>query len=46
MKGEKKRKVIEKYDRSDGSVEEWNVRKGVIEDKDKGEEVYVDGGYE
>ena len=46
MKGEKKRKVIERYGRREGRVDEWNVIKGVIEEREKGEELYVDGGYE
>ena len=46
VKADKKTKLIEKYHTTDASVHDSNVIKPLIEDKDKGQDLYLDAGYE
>ena len=45
-KADKKTKLIEKYVTTDASVHDSNVIKPLIEEKDKGQPLYLDAGYE
>ena len=46
IKADKKTKLIEKYHTTDASVHDSNVIKPLIEEKDKGQELFLDAGYE
>ena len=46
VKADKKTKLIEKYHTTDASVHDSNVIKPLIEEKDKGQDLYLDAGYE
>lgn len=46
IKADKKTKLIEKYYTTDASVQDSNVIKPLIEESDKGQELYLDAGYE
>ena len=45
-KADKKTKLIERYVTTDASVHDSNVIKPLIEEKDKGQSLYLDAGYE
>lgn len=46
VKADKKTKIIEKYLTTDASVHDSNVVSPLIEEKDKGQRLYLDAGYE
>lgn len=46
VKVDKKTKLIEKYHTTDASVHDSNVIKPLIDEKDKGQKLYLDAGYE
>ena len=46
VKADKKTKLIEKYHTTDASVHDSNVIEPLIEEKDKGQDLYLDAGYE
>lgn len=46
VKADRKTKLVEKYHTTDASVHDSNVIKPLIEDKDKGQDLYLDAGYE
>ncbi len=45
VKADKKTKLIEKYHTTDASVHDSNVIEPLIEDKDKGQNLWLDAGY-
>ena len=46
VKADKKTKLIEKYHTTDASVHDSNVIEPLIEEEDKGQDLYLDAGYE
>ena len=46
VKADKKTKLIEKYHTTDASVHDSNVIAPLIEEKDKGQDLFLDAGYE
>lgn len=46
VKADKKTKLVETYATTDASVHDSNVIKPLIEESDKGQELYLDAGYE
>ena len=46
VKADKKTKLIETYHTTDASVHDSNIIKPLIEDSDKGQDLYLDAGYE
>lgn len=46
VKADKKTKLIEKYHTTDASVHDSNVIKPLIEESDRGQDLYLDAGYE
>lgn len=46
VKVDKKTKLIEKYHTTDASVHDSNVIKPLIEERDRGQNLYLDAGYE
>ena len=46
IKADKKTKLIEKYHTTNASVHDSNVIKPLIEEKDKGQDLFLDAGYE
>ena len=46
VKADKKTKLIEKYHTTDASVHDSNVIEPLIEGKDKGQDLFLDAGYE
>ena len=46
VKADNKTKLIEKYHTTDASVHDSNVIEPLIEEKDKGQDLYLDAGYE
>ena len=46
VKADKKTKLIESYDTTDASVHDSNVIKPLIKEADKGQDLYLDAGYE
>ena len=46
VKADKKTKLIEKYHTTDASVHDSNVIETLIEGKDKGQDLFLDAGYE
>ena len=46
VKADKKTKLIEKYHTTDASVHDSNVIKPLIEESDKGQDLWLDSGYE
>ena len=46
IKADKKTKLIERYHTTDASAHDSNVIKPLIEEKDKGQDLFLDAGYE
>ena len=46
VKADKKTKLIEKYHTTDASVHDSNVIEPLIEEKDRGQDLFLDAGYE
>lgn len=46
VKADKKTKLIEKYDTTDASVHDSKVIRPLIEERDKGQDLFLDAGYE
>ena len=46
VKADKKTKLIETYHTTDASVHDSNVIKSLIEGSDRGQDLYLDAGYE
>jgi IS5 family transposase len=46
VKADKKTKLIEKYHTTDASVHDSNVIEPLLEEKDKGQDLFLDAGYE